>query len=168
MSKQWANPGRFGNRVANPSMTMVTAEKINVGTGLKEDVLLWSIFSVPTISFGSQLVLVKGTDLAWDGGFEQGCESLLKLAKDFQSVAREVLSNIRGEIKLELSDAIWILQKDHCYHHVTFSGADPKLSLRPVFSLNPKFAAGSIEAFKLMFPENGEFGVKALANFPVT
>lgn len=154
----------FGNHVAQSSLTSIYGGSNTSADALVHDKLHWGIYEVQALSFVSRFVLIGAGAAIWAQGFGAVRDGIRALIFEFRCSHGTPTVLTSRAIGYPENGSLWFLEsQDGSYLTIAYDPSDNSIHLTPVFSLDPRFCHGSLEALKLMFPENAEHGVEALS-----
>ena len=162
MNRTHAQLARLGNRQAMRRFRGLYIPDEDSPHGLVDEPLSWAIFDVESLCFGARLVLVAARHLAWANGPGDISSGLLGLIGHFKDELGWP-TTCAAEVPAQDPRAIWVLQTpDETYQWVVYDQSSHRVSWHPVFSLDPRFLAGSESALKMLFPLNAAEGIEAM------
>ena len=157
-----ADHARSGNRQAMRRFRGLHIPDENGPHGLVNEPLTWAIFDVESLCFGARLVLVAARHEVWVNGQDAIFTGLLALIGHFKDELR-LPTTCAAEVPAQDPRSIWVLQTPaHTYQWVVYDQSSHRVSWHPVFSLDPRFLAGSETALKMLFPLNAAEGIQAM------
>jgi len=154
----------FGNHVSQSSLTSIYGGTNASADALIHDKLHWGIYEAQALSFASRFVLISAGVAIWDKGWNAVRDGVRALVFEFRKSHGNPTILSERSIGYPENGALWFLQTpDGRYLMIAFEPSTNSIHLTPVFSVDPRYSHGSIDALKFMFPENAEHGVEALS-----